>query len=114
MVNYLRTNYRLTGGKIDSAAIAMGSSNAIAALTAIGAISVAHGMGTTPTVAFATPIGTNTLDTFNRAALKGMGSTYVSFITVSAEIAASQVDSTLVTSALSSGVTLNFVWMALR
>ena len=116
MTTYLRSNYRITGGKIDESAGAIGSSVAAAAATAIGTVSIAHGMGTAPTVAFGSPIAADTFGAYKYVALKGIDGTYLTFITASAAPggSADTVQDTCIVSALSSAVVISFVWMAIR
>lgn len=103
------------GNKVDSAslAIAAGSSATSAAALVFGTVEIAHGLATTPTFAYAAPLCADTLAAVGRkTALVGVGATYVTFITASANIGASAVQ-TGVTSAMSSSVIMTFVWVAL-
>ena len=114
MVNYLRTNYRISGNQIDSSslAVAAGSNTTAGRANPIGDLQVAHGLATTPAFAWGAPICANTLATVGRAVrIMGRTATDLTFITTSALIANSAVQ-TLVTSTLSSGVTMTFVWAA--
>ncbi len=116
-VNYRRTAYRLTGGYIDNNAIAMGSSNTITT-TALGNVEVAHGMNSTPYVAFAQllcPTTTVPTTLFARrvtVASAGIGSTYITFLTASCLWTA--VGGSYMMTILGSSVTVNFHWCAMR
>lgn len=115
MTNYLRTCYRITGGKIDDTAIGMGVTSTPTTATALGTVEITHGLGTTPTVVFASPYAANTLACWRYATLAGIGSTYATFIVVSAPIAnASQVATSTTASTVTSQVTMTFVWLAVR
>lgn len=114
MVNYLRTNYRISGDKIASSslAIAAGSSYTSGAANVIGVLSIAHGLATTPTFVIAAPLCGDTLAAVGRKVRQiGKGATYISFLQASALINAS-VDLTAVTSARTSSVAMTFVWAA--
>lgn len=109
-----RTNPRLTAGLIGYDVVAVGSSSTSAAATAIGTVTITHGMATPPKTAYASPLASNTLAACGRfVGLKGMGAAYITFITASAPPGASLV-ATYVKSAVSSGVTMTFVWVATR
>ncbi len=115
--NYRRFAYRLTGGYIDNNAIAMGSSNTATAATALGTVEIAHGMEGTPCVAFTQIISPLTIVTGYAkevtVASGGLGSAYLTFIVTSAFITAVS-DTSGLTTIVTSQVTANFLWCALR
>lgn len=104
------------GDKIGQGAIATGSSSTSAAYTAIGTVEILHGMGTTPTIAYAQPLAPTTSQAVARSVglVAAPGRTYITFITASAPCGSNilAVD-TMVGSALSSAVTMTFVWLAI-
>ena len=116
MTDYTRFAYRLQGGYIDNNAIAMGSSETAAALTAFGTVEVAHGMNNTPYVAFAQLVSPHTIMTGWAEAVTlasgGIGDTNLTFITATTPYSAN--GATVTASIVSSGVTVNFLWCALR
>lgn len=114
MVNYLRTNYRTTGNKINDNAIAFGVSSTPTTATALGTVEITHGMGTAPTVVLASPYAANTLACYRTATLMGIDSTYATFIVASWVPITSEVTTTTLTTAITSQVTMTFVWMAIR
>lgn len=127
MTQYLRTNYRITGDKLDTVFAAghtstiaacaavwiAGGSNATAgAANPVGEISITHGLGTTPAFVVLAPFAADTLAAINRQArVYGIGATTFSVLTVSAGIQGSAVTSYM-TTAVSSSITMTFVWAA--
>lgn len=114
MTNYLRTNYRLAGKLIDDQAIMLGSSATSAAATAAGTVTIAHGMGTAPTVAFGNAYASSTLAVYRYVALKGIDSVNLTFVTASSPPVSSQTLTTQLAGAQSSGIVMTFVWMAIK
>lgn len=83
--------------------IATGSSNTSANTS--GAISVAHGLATSPTVAFAFPIGVASNIGVKHVDLKAIDATNVSFLTMSHDTGTAAVFP-------GSSYSVNFVWQA--
>jgi hypothetical protein len=112
--NLARTNYRRTGGIIGCDAIAAGSSSTSAAATAIGTITIAHGMVTAPTFVVGQPMASTLFVAMGRhVGVKGFDGEYMTFITASGAPGSLSVES-YVTSAMSSGVAMTFVWAAVK
>jgi len=115
--NYTRFAYRMTGGYIDNNAIAMGSSNTSTLATNLGTLEIAHGMNSTPCVAFTQIIAPLTSVTGYAQEITlasgGLGTTYATFIVTSAIIVSSGA-ATGLTPIVTSAVTAHFLWCALR
>jgi hypothetical protein len=93
----------------------MGSAvGSVTALTALGTITIAHGLITAPTVVLTTPYAADTLSCYKTIALMGFDNTYATFIVASCAPKTSAADTTLLATGVTSQVTVSFVWMALR
>lgn len=109
-----RTNYRTTGGLLGYDALAAGSSSTSAAATAIGTVTIAHGMYTAPTAVVGQPLASTLFGALGRhVGLKGIDTAYITFITASAPPALED-DASMIASAVSSGVAMTFVWAAVK
>lgn len=104
MPNFVRTAYRITGGQIDTDAIATGSSNTSGNTS--GQLSVAHGMSTTPSIAipveYSVPVSSMTGPHVRLIAVDATNASFVLASSIGQD-----------TAVPASSFSLHFVWAAI-